>query len=101
MSTRKTIMSPQRRLQLRYRAEGRCEKCGAPNVERNYCDACATKCGTKKRHPLPSEWSAVDWSMQSRDIAERFGVSLKCVSIQRQLRAPHTIRRGRPAKRTQ
>lgn len=92
-------MTKQRQLQLRYKAEGRCEKCGEPSPERSYCDACAARNGTKKRNPLPSEWAAVDWRMQSRFIAEQLGVSVTCVCMHRRLNAPHTARsRGLPAK---
>lgn len=100
--------SRQRLWQIKMRAEGRCELCAAPEPHgRAHCDACATRAAARrgdhllKRRPLASDWQAVDWTLPNTVIAAELDITKCAVRLQRQKRAPESLRRmprGRPRK---
>lgn len=83
------------------REAGRCTLCGAAmpeNDPRQNCAACAAKAAQRrgkaslKRHLLPQDWQAVDWSRLNREIAAELNVCSATVSHQRAIHAPEELR---------
>lgn len=94
-------LSRQRQWQIKMHEQGCCTLCGAvmpENDHRQNCAACAAKAAqrrgkaTYKRHLLPADWQAVDWSRLDREIAAELNVCSATVRHQRAIHAPEELR---------
>jgi len=79
--------SRQRLWQLKQRAGGRCQQCGAPSGGKSRCDACAVKYGGVLRRSFTvAQWDVVNWARRDNAIASGMGVTGAAVGYQRRRR---------------